>query len=221
MIRKDDLKPLIEKEAATNWLMVTSGIFLAVATFLSMISLKDIFHILNDDSIPLVVCPKAYELDSPVIMRTIREASVEEKDKWVRGFMRRFMQSQFPQTSEDAEDNLNYVINHSSGAVKDKYQSYLYNLENFKALIDQKFYYSFYPTNTLDIRIRSTGSKGEWVVEMDGFMVRSAGDKEKRTTPTLRYTVQAQDHTLKNPEGLVVVDSNILEIADYVSGRKE
>lgn len=221
MIKKDELKPLIEKEAATNSLLVTSGIFLAVAAFLSIISIKDIFSIINDNSIPLVVCPKAYELDSPVIMKTISEANLEKKDQWIKGFMRRFMQRQFPRSAEDAEESLNYIVNHSTGSVRNKYLSYLDNLDGFKSLVGQKYYYAFYPTNTLDIRIRSTGKTGEWIVEMDGFMIRYVGDKESRSTPTLRYTVQALEHTLENPEGLYVVDSNILDIADYVSGRQD
>lgn len=221
MLEQDELKPLLEREAATNWLLIVSGIFLAVATFVSISSFLNIISILNDDTIPLVTCPRVYELDSPVLLKTVANSPKEVKDKWIKGFMRRFIQAQFPRSAEDAEKHLKFIVNHSTGSVQNAYEGYLDELEEFKGLLKQNFYYAFYPNNTLDVRIRSTGSSGEWAVEIDGFMIRYASSKEERTTPTLRYTVKAGDHTMENPEGLYVTDSNILEIADYVSGREE
>jgi hypothetical protein len=221
VIEKDELSPLIEKESANNWLNIVMGLFLAVATFLSINCFIDIIHILNDDTIPMVVCPKSFEIDSPVLMKTINLSSAEAKDKWIKGFMRRFVQAQFPRNPSEAEASLKYVVEHSQKDIHARYGGYLNKLEDFQNLLTQGYYYSFYPNNSLDIRIRASGAKGEWAVEIDGFMIRTAINKEDRTTPTLRYVVRAGDHTMQNPEGLYVVDGNLLEIADYVSGRKD
>jgi hypothetical protein len=221
VIEQDELKPLVEKEAATNWLSIVSGAFLAIATFVSISSILSIIEISQDDTIPLVVCPEVYDIDSPVLMKTVSSSSPEMKDKWIKGFVRRFLQAQFPRSSQDAEAHVDYVLNHSKGNVKSVYKGYMDQIVDFKGLIDQGFYYAFYPNNTLDVRIRSTGNGGEWAVEIDGFMVRTAGSKEERTTPTLNYVIKTGDHTMKNPEGLYVTESNIIEIADYVSGRRD
>ena len=221
MIEKDELKPLVEKEAATNWLAVVSGVFLAIATFVSVSSFLGIISILNDDTIPLVTCPRVYSVDAPVLLKTVSLSSPQVKDKWIKGFIRRFVQSQFPRSPDDAEAHLKFIIAHTTGLVRRAYVGYLDELPEFKSLLQQDFYYAFYPNNSLDVRIRSTGITGQWAVEIDGFLVRYANNKEKRTTPTLHYVVEAGDHTLENPEGLYVTDSNILEIADYVSGREK
>jgi hypothetical protein len=221
VIGKDDLGPLVEKEAATNSLSLVAGVFLAIAVFLSISSIIDIARVLNDNTIPLVTCPRAFELDAPVLMKTVALSDKDIKDKWIKGFMRRVMQSQFPRSVSDAERSLKYVVNHSEGRVHKRYLGFLNDLEPFKVLLQGHFFYAFYPTNSLSIRIRGTGTSGEWAVEVDGFMIRYVGNKEERTTPTLRYVIKAGDHTMENPEGLYVIDSNILEYADYVSGRKE
>ena len=221
MIEQDELKPLVEKEAATNWLSIVAGAFLAIATFVSISSIIGIISISQDETIPLVICPSVYEIDSPVLMKTISAAKPEMKDKWIKGFVRRVLQAQFPRTSQDAETHVTYIMNHSKGDVRRLYEGYFEEIDAFKTLIDQGYYYAFYPNNTLEVRIRSTGNGGEWAVEVDGFMVRTAGSKEERTTPTLNYVIKTGEHTLKNPEGLYVVESNIIEIADYVSGRRD
>lgn len=220
MFEKDELGPLIEKEAASNWLNILAGTFLAIAAFLSINCFLDIVHILNDESIPMVVCPKTFELDSPVLMKTISLASPEAKDKWIKGFIRRFINAEFPRSIEESKTSLKYVVDHSKGAIRSQFEGYLDKVEDFNNLMLQGFYFSFYPNNSLDVRIRASGSKGEWVVEVDGFLIRQVGNKEERSTPTLRYVVRVGDHTMDNPEGLYVVDGNVSDIADYVSGRK-
>jgi hypothetical protein len=221
VINKDELEPLLEKEAASKWLNLVAGTFLAVATFLSISCFKDIISILNDDSIPLVVCPKSFDLDSPVLMKTIQDAPPGAKDKWIKGFIRRIIVKQYPRAASEAEESLKYVVDHSENAIHRKYQGYLDKIFDFKNLLSQGFSYSFYPSNSLDIQIRASGSHGEWAVEVPGFLIRSVGAKEERSTVTLRYLVQAGEHTMTNPEGLYIVDGNLLELADVVSGREK
>jgi hypothetical protein len=220
VIEKDELGPLLEKEAASSRLNIVAGAFLAVAAFLSVTCLVDIINIVGDDSIPLVACPKAYDLDAPVLMKTIKSSGAAEKDKWVKGFIRRFIQAQFPRSPLESKASLEYVAAHARGAVKRRYEGYLDRLKEFNKLLDDNYYYSYYVSNSLDTRIRASGSSGEWAVEVDGFLVRSAGTLEERTSPSLHYVIRAGEHTMANPEGLYVIDSNLLEVADYVSGRK-
>lgn len=220
MIEQDELNPLLEKQAANNWLNIILGIFLAIAAFLSVTTFLDIVRIANDKTIPLVVCPRTFDLDRPVLMKTITSAPAKVKDAYIKGFVRKLVQSQFPRTADDAEQALKFLVSHSEGALASKFSGFLKNIELFKELIQSGYFYEFYPENSLDVRIRSTGRSGEWAVEVDGHMTKHVDKMELRTTPTLRYVIRTGDHTLTNPEGLYVVDGNLLDYIDYVSGRK-
>jgi len=183
--------------------------------------LKDIILIENDMTIPLVVCPKAFDVDSPVLMKTVSDSTPAQKDKWMRGFIRRFVNSQFPRTEGDANESLQYIVDHSTGSTRRQFSGYLQELTSYKNLVRTGYYYSFYPDNSLNLSIRATSSRGEWTIEIPGFLIRSASVKEERSVVTLRYTVEVGDHTSANPEGLYVTSSNMRELADPISGREK
>lgn len=218
-----ELKDLAAKEDSFSATTFLVALLLSISVMTSIYSIYSIVTKLGDHTIPLVQCPKSYDLDSPVILPVIRDTSIFSKDKWVRGFIRKYVTHQFPRNEADAESSLKYVSGRSSGKIKDLYEGRLNNIDKFKTLFRQGYYYSFYAKDIedgKDIRIRRDGI-GTWAIEVDGYMVHRLRENEVRTTPTLRYTVKSGPVTLENPEGLYVTWSNQDEYKDPVSGEKQ
>ena len=214
-----EIKDLLDKDTSTNWLLVTSGIVIAASIFLSFQAITSIFRSLRDDTLPLVSCPNSYSLDAPTILRTLKSSSLREKDRFIRGFVRRAIVNQFPQSSSEAEPSLRWLVGHTTKPLRTEYEAYLDDLKKFNALIETNHFKTFYAKDVNSVRIRNV-AQGEWIVEVDGFFVVRRGEYEERTTPTLTMTIITSDSTLENPEGLFITRTNIDKISDYVSGRK-
>jgi hypothetical protein len=181
-----------------------------------------IYSLWTDKSIPLVVCPRSFELDAPVLMKTITDVeSSYIQDRWIRGFIRRYVLNSYPRTEADAEPFYTYLQNHSKGAVQTKYEAYLNQIEEIKVRIASGNTLRFYATNSQDVRIRKNANSGEWTVEIDGYLVKNYGGRQERSIKTLRYTVEAGSATRINPDGLYVTDADLEMLTDYVSGKKE
>lgn len=225
IIDESDTKEMVERQIASNLLIRLSYLFIALSIVYAVHSIGSIFKYATDNSVPLVNCPLAYELDAPVLMKPLRDENPKAKDRWIRGFIRRYIQSQFPRNSEDFTAFTTYVANHSKYAVKDKYESLLIDKEQIMKFIEAQFFYKFYPKFGLgdgsDIRIRANDIPDQYVVEVDGYLIKRMNKIQERFTPTLRYVVEMGKPTLQNPEGIYVVDANIEQITDYVSGTKE
>ena len=214
---------LVERDRASTRVNAVAYLFVAISLAYALHSVYSIGQYLIDDSVPLVNCPKTYALDAPVIMQTIRSDSIQSQDRWIRGFMRRFITSQFPRTSEDVTPFFKYVIEHSAGMVQRKYKSLLVEENEIKAFIGYGFNYRFYPkfTDGSELKIRKTDNPKQVIVEIDGFLVKKMAKVTKRYSPTMKYKLEIGTPTLKNPEGITVLETDIEQITDYISGTKE
>lgn len=229
-----ETEDLIERDKSSSALMKTSLVFVGVALFFSIHSLISIVHYVTDDTVPLVNCPRSFDLDAPVLMKSITLENTQVQDRRIRGFVRRFITSQLPRTIYDIEPFFNFVVNHSENRVKDLYQSFLNGKEDIAGTIGAGFYIKFYPKYTLaglasdprltddsGLRIRKSETPDLYVVEQDGYLVKKMGKIQERTNITLRYEIMVKTQTLHNPEGLTVINSNLEEITDFISGTKE
>lgn len=216
----DEMAELYVKKDAQDSVVILCTIASGLFLLLTVHFVYGIFDKLHDRSIFLVECPKSYELDSPVLLPVLKDASPKSKDQWVRGFIRKFVTRQFPRNKHDTEEFLRFTMERSRGPVKKMFEERYSNLDKFNQLLDGGYVYSFYPKNSLDVRIRAASS-GRWVVEVDGTLVHQLKEFEARTFPTLRYVVEAGPVTLENPDGLYVVEANTEVYADYVSGEKK
>ena len=220
--KEDALEKLAQKEVLNTQLKNLAGVFIGLSLIIIAHAVSTTYNMLTDNSVPVVVCPRTFELDAPVIMNTIDAAGIKSQDRWIRGFVRRFITKQFPRTKQDAKPFFEYIIAHSKGEIKYKYQNLMQDVEGISDFIDLGFFYRFYPKSEQELRIRPVQDRtDQWVIELDGFLIKRMGDVQERYNPTLRYTVEAGTPTLENPEGLYVVAGDIEQITDYVSGRKE
>lgn len=220
---KDDaLSQIAKREVLSGQLKTLAGLFIGLALVIIAHAIITTYKMLSDRSVPVVVCPRVYDLDAPVLMKTIDVKGLQNQDRWIRGFMRRFITMQFPRTKEDVKSFFEYVEKHSTGDINYKYQTLLKDVGDIADMVKNGFYYRFYPKSDNDMRIRTVqGTKNQWIVEIDGYLIKRMSVTQERYTPTLRYTVEAREPTIDNPEGLYVIDGDVEQITDYVSGRKE
>lgn len=222
LFNTSEVKDLAERDVLTS--RMKTGLAVIIALFLVIVAhtALSIISMLSDRSVPVVVCPRPSDLDAPVLMKTLDQESLVVQDRWIRGFTRRFVMSLFPRTPQDVKPFYTYVVNHSEGATKRKFQGYVKDSEEIASLVRSFNFYKFYPKNSQDVRIRTVqGYSNRWVVEVDGYLVKRMNVTQERFTPTLRFTVEAQKATIDNPEGLYVIEFENEQITDYVSGRKE
>jgi hypothetical protein len=221
----NDTKELLQREVESTFLSRISLIFVAFSIVYCVHSIMNIGFFLTDNSVPLVVCPRNFVVDAPVLMKPIRDEGAIVQDRWIRGFIRRYITSQMPRTAKDVEPFFKYALNHSDGLIKEKYQAFVKDKEEIQILIGSGSFYRFYPKHIdqgqPSIRIRGTDTVGQWVVEVDGYLIKKMSNIQERYTPTLRYTVEAGKPTIQNPEGLYVIDGTFEQITDYVSNTKE
>lgn len=216
------LKQIADREVLTAGLRNLAGVFIGLSLVILVHALYTTYQMLTDRTVPVVVCPRTFELDAPVLMKTIDAKGLTAQDRWIRGFVRRFITHQFPRTLEDTQPFFEYVEKHSKGSINYKYRTLLKDITDIKDMVKNGFYYRFYPSSTSDLRIRTVqGTTNQWVVEIDGYLVKKLSITQERYTPTLRYTIESGQPTIDNPEGLYVIDGDIEQITDYVSGRKE
>lgn len=218
----DALKTIAQREVLTTGLRTLAGIFIGLSLVILVHAIYTTYQMLTDRSVPVVVCPRQFDLDAPVLMKTIDAKGLKAQDRWIRGFMRRFITMQFPRTDKDVKSFFEYVENHSKGHINYKFRSLLKDVEDIKDMVKNGFFYRFYPKSPDDLRIRPVqGYENRWIVEVDGYLIKNLSITRERYTPTLRYTVETGLPTIDNPEGLYVIDGDIEQITDYVSGRKE
>nr|BFD64832.1 hypothetical protein BdHM001_35130 [Bdellovibrio sp. HM001] len=194
--------------------------FMAMMFVIGAYCLISIGNKLQDETIPVVICPKTYNLDSPVLLPVVRSGSIAEKDRYVKGFIRKLVINQFPRNAEDAKEFYTYVANRSKGSFGNLYKKLSKNDKAAANLISSGFYLSFYPKDSQSIRVRATSAGSQWRVEIDGYMVKKMAEDEVRKVVTLQYTVESGDVTISNPEGLYVTDSNTEEYKDFISEQK-
>lgn len=222
-IEIEETSDIVQRDIVSSHLNKVATVFIVVSIVFAAHSLYSIIKFLADDSIPLVNCPKSFVLDAPVLMKPLRDEAPLVQDRWIRGFIRRFITSQFPRTAQDVKPFFEYVINHSTGYINQKYKSLLIEEEEMKSFIGNGFNYRFYPkvTDGDSLKIRKTDKPNVLVVEIDGFLVKKMAKVTERFTPTLKYTIEIVKPTSKNPEGINVVDADIEIITDYISGTKK
>jgi hypothetical protein len=223
MIDKKDADLLVKKELEYSMFIRILLVLIAICIVYIYYTINSIIKYSSDDSVPIVSCPKEYVVDAPVIMKTIKESSLKEKERWIRGFMRRFVLAQFPRTKDDVQKSFKYIKDHSLDEVYHKYNSLYADSEKISDQIESS-YYKFYPkmNNTgYELRISSSSIEGEWFVEIDGYLIKRMSNNEERYFPTLKYKVVSGKATMENPEGLYVSEATMERITDYVSGKKE
>lgn len=216
---------IVDEKDAESSFSIALGVFIAMSLVLISYSFYTAYEFSTDDSVPLVVCPRDYTLDAPVIMTRLDDNRDYVHERWVRGFIRRFSTKLFPRTKADVKPFYEYIVNHSKYEVADEYAARLEDLEDIESAVDSGQFIQMYAKGGgLELRIRpqdeSANDRKTWVIEMDAYVVINDGLSQIRETPVLRFVVESASPTITNPEGLYVVEYENKYTVDYVSGNK-
>lgn len=217
---EDSLIDLLDKEEVRSTSFKLFIISFCIMTLMIGVNLWDSVVRYNDESIQLVSCPKSFEVNSPSLLKVVRDGSVKQKDIWVRTFIANYFTNQFPINSTDAEAALTFAVNHSSGRVKKIYENRLDNLREFKRILDDGYFFEVYAKDNYDIKIRARSSN-KWSVQIEAFMIHNIRENKLGKAVILTYEIELGDHTLSNPEGLYVYDANTEIYEDYITGAKK
>lgn len=217
---EDSLIELLDKEDMNASTFKAFVVSFFTMTLIIGVNLWDCFVKFNDETIQLVSCPKSFEVNSPSLLKVVRDGALRQKDMWVRSFIANYFVNQFPINAEDAERSLKYTVDHSSGKVRKLYYTRLDNLSEFKRIVSDGFFYEVYAKDSYDIKIRSKSSN-RWSVQVEAYLIHNLRENRVGRPVILNYEIYAGDHTLSNPEGLYVDEANTEIYEDYVSGEKK
>ena len=181
-------------------------------------SFYQLFSVYTDDSAIVGVCPRAYDLDSPVKMDLLGK-NHNLKDKWLKGFVRKVLTYNYPRSGNDVEVFYKYLSSHSLGSDKIKYLARLDEISEIKRSLESGNFAKFYPEDSKDVKIRPL-DENTWKVQIDGYLKQRLDGKVSVTTPTISFEVETGKITKDNPEGLYFSNYQVEEIYDFVTGRK-
>lgn len=221
LVNQEDLVELLENDVEKQRLLTLSGVVLGLSVLMILHNFYSIIKMVTDDSIPLVNCPRTFELDKPVLLKSVYSSKISI-DNHIRGFSISFVRSLFPRSVEDLEPFYNYVINHSDGYFKKRYEARLEDKKKIKDNIEVGIYSKFWIANSQKIQIRPLdGKTGQWKVIILGYLhKRLSGGEFEKLQPRIELVVKAVKPTITNPEGLIVDEFVMKQINDPISGSE-
>lgn len=214
----EDLKDRTQEKSKTIQLM---GILLGLVLVTIVHNVYSIFIMYTDESIPLVLCPRNFQMDRPVLMKTMASVDDIAVDNWIRGFALTYVRARYPRTYEDVEPMFNYVATRSKGDIQRQFEARMDDIEKIASQIRGGIMVKFWIANSQSsVRIRkAAGTENQWVVSIDGYMHKRDGNKLEKTQPTIDLTIEKGKPILSNPEGLYVTDYTVRYITDPISGE--
>lgn len=221
LFEKEALQELSENSVEKKRLLDMAGIVLGLSFLMIIHNFYSIFKMMSDDSIPLVHCPRSFDMDRPVLLKRIYETKLGA-DNMVRGFSINYVRSLFPRAVEDFEPFTNYVVDHSEGYIQKRYEARLKEKKVITGNIDTGIFSKFWIADSQKIQIRAVeGKEGSWKVIIFGYLhKRASGGNFEKLQPRIELIVKAIPATITNPEGLIVSDILIKQIKDPISGSE-
>lgn len=220
LIPKEELSELSEKSTEKNNLVVLLAVLIGLIIVLITHNFYSIIEMWTDKSLPLVMCPREFNQDRPVLMKKISDASPQMLDNWIRSFAINYVINRYPRTIDDVEDAYQYVKTRSQGIIQEDFDSRLSEIEDIKKKFFDSYIKFYFKNSKSHIKIRKVdGRENEWVVSIDGYMHKKSSFKIEKTQPTIYMTIIADKPTIYNPEGLYVINYEIKYVVDPIAGN--
>lgn len=220
LIDKSELASLDAKDTARIKLLNLIGVLIGLIALMVVHDVYSIFKMATDESLPQVMCPRSFDLDRPVILKTLSKAAPKDMDNLIKGFALTFTNRMFPRTPEDAEPFFQYVANHTEGLFKKKYEARIKDIKKIKDSIAVGNYSKFHVANSQDIKIRKLSGGNSWVVILKGYLSKRKIGRMEKTQPTIEMTIRYVGAKKSNPEGFVVDSIMFKHIVDPISGEQ-
>jgi hypothetical protein len=220
LIDKSDLAELDKKDSARISLLNAMGILIGLVALMVFHNIYSIYHMATDDSIPQVMCPRSFDLDRPVILKTLDKADVVDIDNLLKSFALTFTTRLFPRTKEDAQPFFEYIANHTEGIFQKTYEARLAAIDKIRSSIEIGNYSKFYVADSQNLKIRKIDGKESWKIIFTGYLSKRKIGRMQKTQPTIEMTVRYIGAKKHNPEGLIVEGIMFKHIVDPISGEQ-
>src|SRR5690606_4546537 len=149
-----------------------------------------IFQMVFDRSIPLVHCPRSFDLDRPVLLKPMTEMNALSTDNWIKGFIINFSMKLFPRNAIDSESFFRYIANHTTGSLQSRYKARVDEIDKINKEIQAGNFSKFWITDSEKIIIRKV-SNGKWNAIVYGFLHRRNNGELEKTQPRIELTVES------------------------------
>lgn len=220
-VTSDELKELQEKDNQEGKLAKALGLLVGLVILTIAHNFYSIYQMATDDSVVFVQCPRQFNLDRPVIMKKMEDASNLQLDNWIRSFAINFAMKLHPRTKEDAQPFFEYIKNHTQGYIQKKYEARLSDIEEIAKDISIGNKRKFYIKNSNNIQIRKIkGKNTQWKVVIQGYLHSKSLANLEKTQPRIEMVISPVKPTIYNPEGLLVENFEIIHIKDTISGEE-
>ena len=219
LIDKEALSGLDKKDKARISMLNLMGVLIGLVALMIAHNLYSIYTMATDNSIPLVMCPKSFYNDRPIVLKTLDKADKVDVDNMIKGFSLNFVMRLFPRTAEDAEPFYKYIANHTEGVLKKKYEARIDSIKKIKNSIEVGNYSKLYIADSQDIKIRKLANKNGWKVILKGYLHKRKIGRMEKTQPKIELDIKYVGATRENPEGFIVEDYVIRHIVDPISGE--
>lgn len=222
IIDSDELSELKVKDKEESNLAKVLGVLVGLVLVTIAHNFYSMYEMWTDDSVTFVQCPRQFDLDRPVIMKKMSEASALQQDNWIRSFSITFAMRLFPRATEDAKPFYEYIRNHTEGYIQKRYEARLSDIKKIESEIEIGSFRRFYIEDSNNIRIRKIDDKDSvrWKVIINGFLHTKKLAQIEKTQPRLELTIRAVKPTIYNPEGLIVENFELMQIKDPISGEE-
>lgn len=221
-IESGELSELKIKDQEESNLAKILGIVVGLILVSIVHNFYSMYEMWTDDSVSFVQCPRQFNLDRPVILKKMENASILQQDNWVRSFAINFAMKLYPRAVEDAEPFFEYIANHTEGYLQKKYLARVDKIDVIQKDIGIGSYRKFYIDNSNEIKIRSVknANGSSWKIIINGYLHTKKLAEMEKTQPRLELLIRTVPPTITNPEGLLVENFNLIYIKDPISGEE-
>lgn len=219
-INLEDIEELAEKESAKTNNILLAGITFGLLLVIFVYDMFSVYHYYTDDSIAGVQCPRDFYQSKAIKMKTLSEMDKTSLNNHLLSFAIDYTTALYPRVPEDFEPMTQYIVNHSSGMLKKRYQARLNDSDKIKTFMRSN-YTKFWHKGQDYIKIRKKQySDTQWVMEIPGYLHKKQYLKKNKSQPTITLYVSAGKITRDNPLGLYVTDKKITQLKDPISGEE-
>jgi hypothetical protein len=209
------------KKSTENSSVSVLSVSIVISSF--VFSLYSVISFLSDDAPFLYQCPQV-EAHGITEMKRIDKISQGEVDLVLRTFIKEYLYHRYPKNKDQVAESYDYIVRHSANNIRADFtdRQTEKNIETVKRDLASGKLISFYPENSLKIRISKSASD-EFTVQIDGRYIKESGASDsERVDARLEMKIERRDPSLSESiNGLYVTEYNLTYTPDAVNGRRE
>lgn len=195
----------------TNYLIL----YIVIAFNLSLSA-----YLLLDSSTFIYQAPVTYEVKNVQRLTRIDDVSLEQIERGVYDFARRYVKARYPKNQLDLDNYYEFIINHSSSHIADDFQGRLQDSEKIKQDLGYGLTTSIYTRSFDDLKIQKLEGVSEWAIAIPvRKVIRGTGSGDERFDAVINMNISYNLPTLKN-DGFTVLNYEEIVITSDITSEK-